>query len=465
MLHLSRISTATLLAALCASALVGCASRSDKIAEHNKRVAAERDAQNLAMTARVLAQPLPLDNTLRMGPTAVLMVDVPAAGTQPATQARLFANCEALMLAMDYRQAEGWYKPFVLPADPQQPARTTAQQMCQAVEDGGWRQLPGDGEDILMVDSGSLDLDNARRSIWAGIDFARLRLEASKTYDRQLERVEINCSTQQANTRQVYRMSNQGLLPPPLQPLDSALNAKQRTRLVGAVCAEPAKLAKLDTVGALRKKLPPDMPTPEIPSALLAQVSALPQGHPTRTLSHLQFTYDATSPMAPGAVVKNTPMDLYLQPGPARGIWREQAMGALGSEKLSVRWRGLIELASASSAEPKVPAERTSRLMRIDLKGDWQNLKPGSAIGYSKSFVSSEGKPFEQTFECSVGESFPAAQKVASLQGSALNVNCNADNGLKTSSSYLYLEAYDLFVETADRSMLLVQEKTLKAAD
>jgi hypothetical protein len=49
MLHLSRISTATLLAALCASALVGCASRSDKIAEHNKRVAAERDAQNLAM--------------------------------------------------------------------------------------------------------------------------------------------------------------------------------------------------------------------------------------------------------------------------------------------------------------------------------------------------------------------------------------------------------------------------------
>lgn len=58
-----------------------------------------------------------------------------------------------------------------------------------------------------------------------------------------------------------------------------------------------------------------------------------------------------------------------------------------------------------------------------------------------------------------------AAQKVASLQGSALNVNCNADNGLKTSSSYLYLEAYDLFVETADRSMLLVQEKTLKAAD
>jgi hypothetical protein len=103
--------------------------------------------------------------------------------------------------------------------------------------------------------------------------------------------------------------------------------------------------------------------------------------------------------------------------------------------------------------------------MRIDLKGDWQNLKPGSAIGYSKSFVSSEGKPFEQTFECSVGESFPAAQKVASLQGLALDVKCNADNGLKTSSSYLYLEAYDLFVETADRSMLLVQEKTLKAAD
>lgn len=465
MLYLSKLSTAALLTALCASALMGCASRSDKMAEHNKRVAAERDAQNQAMTARVLAQPLRLDHTLRLGSSAVLSVNVPAEGTQPATQARLFANCKALTLAMDYRQAEDWYKPFVLSADLQQSASTTARQMCQAVEDGGWRQLPGDGEDIVMVDSGSLDLDNGQRSIWAGIDFARLRLQASTTYDRQLERVEINCSAQQANTRQVYRMSNQGLLPPPLQPLDSALNAQQRTRLVGAVCAEPTKLAKLDTVGALRKKLPPDMPTPEIPAALLAQVSALPQGHPTHTLSHLQFTYDAASPLAPGAMVKNTPMDLYLQPGPARGIWREQAMGALGREKVIVRWRGLIELASTSGPEPTGSAERRSRLLSIGLEGDWQNLKPGSAIGYSKSFVSSEGKPFEQTFECSVGESFPAAQKVASLQGSALNVNCNADNGLKTSSSYLYLEAYDLFVETADRSMLLVQEKTLKAAD
>ena len=465
MLHTSRISTATLLAALCASALVGCASRADKIAEHNKRVAAERDAQNQAMTARVMAQPLALDNTLRIGPTALLLVNVPAEGTQPATQARLLTNCETLKLAMDYRQAEGWYEPFVLPADPRQSARTTAQQMCQAVQDGGWRQLPGNDEDVVMVDSGSLDLDNTRRWIWAGIDFGRLRLEANKAYDRQYERVEIDCSTHQANTRQVYRLnSTQGLLPP-LQQLDSALDPEQRNRLTGAVCAAPTALAKLDPVASQRKKLPPDIPTPEVPAALLAQVSALPQGRPTGTLSHLQLTYDATSPLVPRALVKNAPMDLYLQPGPARGIWREQAMGALGREKVIVRWRGLIELASTSGPEPTGSAERRSRLLSIDLEGDWQNLKPGSAIGYSKSFVSSEGKPFEQTFECSVGESFPAAQKVASLQGSALNVNCNADNGLKTSSSYLYLEAYDLFVETAYRSMLLVQEKTLKAAD
>ncbi len=161
--------------------------------------------------------------------------------------------------------------------------------------------------------------------------------------------------------------------------------------------------------------------------------------------------------MAPSAVIKDTPMDLYLQPGPARGIWREQATGALGSPQVSVRWRGLIELATTSDTGLDGKPAQASRLTNIDLVGDWQNLKPGNALGYSKTLTPSTGKPFVQKFECSVGESAPAAQHVASLQGLARNVTCSADNGLKSSSTYLYLEAYDLFVETAERSMLLVQ--------
>lgn len=230
------------------------------------------------------------------------------------------------------------------------------------------------------------------------------------------------------------------------------------------MCAEPTHLTKLATPGPRRKKLPPNLPAPQVPAALLAQVSALPQGQPTNTLNPLQLTYDAVSPMAPSAVIKDTPMDLYLQPGPARGIWREQATGALSSKQVSVRWRGLIELAATSDAGLDGLPAQESRLTSIDLVGDWQNLKPGSALGYSKTLAASTGKPFVQKFECSVGESFPAAQHFASLLGLARNVTCSADNGLKSSSTYLYLEAYDLFVKTAERSMLLVQVRKLKAA-
>ncbi|MHC8366712.1 hypothetical protein ACYZT9_12755 [Pseudomonas sp. ZT5P21] len=260
-----------------------------------------------------------------------------------------------------------------------------------------------------------------------------------------------------------YRLSRQALLPPPDQPLVSALDTEQRARLIGAVCAEPANLAQLAPL-VIRKKTPPNMLTPEVPATLLAQVSALPQGQPTHTLSHLQLTYKVTSPLLPHAVINNSPLDLYLQPGPARGIWREQATGALNGERVSIRWRGLIELAETSHTRLTGETDLRSTLTNIDLVGDWQNLKPGSAIAYSKTFTTSTGKPFVQKYECSVSESFPATHKVA-VRGMARNVTCVTDNGLKATNVYLYLEAYDLFVETAETTVLIVQVHTLRAAD
>ncbi|QGA50417.1 hypothetical protein THH46_17660 [Pseudomonas sp. NA13] len=52
--------------------------------------------------------------------------------------------------------------------------------MCQTVQDSGWRQLAADGEDTVLLDSGTLSQNNAQRSIWAGIDYARLRLDETK---------------------------------------------------------------------------------------------------------------------------------------------------------------------------------------------------------------------------------------------------------------------------------------------
>ncbi|MDI2595239.1 hypothetical protein POF45_28015 [Pseudomonas sp. 681] len=448
--------------AVLAVSLTGCALQGNGMAEYHKRVAAERQVQNQAMTARLQAQPLPLDTTIKLGQTAVVTVNLPAEGAAPATLARLFAGCNSMKLAMEYRRAKDWTSPYALPADP---ARNTAQQLCQAVRDSSWKQLAGDSEDTLLLDPGTLGTANARRAIWVGIDYGRTRLDetAGTPYDRQLERVEFDCATHQTSIRLAYRLNGQTLLPPPTQPLDSALDTEQRARLTTAVCASPANLAQL-AAPVLREKLPPNMPTPEIPAPLLAQVNALPQGQSTHTLSHLQFTYNASSPMVPLAVIRNSPMDLYLQPGPAPGLWRQQATGALGSERVTIRWRGLIELAATSSNPLAGKTDKQSVLTSINLDGDWQALKPGSAIAYSKNFTDSTGKPFVQKFACSVGESFAATQKVASLQGTARSVTCSANNGMNTSNVYLYLEAYDLFVEIADTSMLMVQVNTLKAA-
>ncbi|WP_259699667.1 hypothetical protein [Pseudomonas frederiksbergensis] len=441
--------------------LSGCALHGNGMADYYKRVAAEHQVQNQAMTARIQTQPLPLDTTIKLGQTALLTLNVPAQGTEPANQVRLFALCDSAKLAMEYRRAKEWTSAYYLPADS---ARNMAPQLCQAVKDSSWRQLPGDGEDSVLVDAGTLGTTNARRGIWAGIDYGRTRLDETegKPYDRQLERVEVDCTARQASTRLVYRLNGQALLPPPVQPLDSALDKDQRTRLIAAVCAEPANLAQL-AAPLERKKLPPTLQTPEIAAPLLANVSALPQGQPTHTLSHLQFSYSASSPMMPLAVIKDSPLDLYLQPGPARGLWRQQATGALGREQVSIRWRGLIELAS-TSAQRAGEIAQSSTLNGIDLDGNWQTLKPGNPIAYSKRFTDRAGKPFVQRFECSVGEPFPATQKVASLQGTARAVTCFANNGLNATTTYLYLEAYDLFVETSDSSKLLVQVNTLKAA-
>lgn len=446
-----------------AVSLTGCVLQGNGMADYYKRVAAEREVENKAMTNRIKSLSLPLDSTFGLGRTAVLTVNVPSEDAAPATQTRLFADCDSAKVSMTYRRAKDLSSPYFLPTEP---ARIIAQQMCLAVRNSAWKQLLGDSEDILLLDPGTLGMDNSRRAIWAGIDYGRTRLDENegKPYDRQLERVEVDCATRQASNRLAYRLSGQSVLPASVQPLDSALDNAQRTRLIDAVCAEPVNLAQLATP-VIRKKLPPTMRTPEVPTSLLAQVTKLPQGQPTHTLSHLQLTYSASSPIVPGAVINDSPLDLYLQPGPARGLWREQAAGALGKEYVSIRWRGLIELAATSGAPVAGKTGQSSTLNSIDLDGDWQNLKPGSAIAYNKSFTDNAGKPFVQHFKCSVSESFPATQKVTSLQGMARNVSCAANNGLKTDSVYLYLEAYDLFVETSDISMLLVQVKTLKAAE
>ena len=98
--------------------LTGCALQGNGMAEYYKRVAAERQVQNQAMATRVQARPLPLDTTIKLGKTALVTIDLPAEGTEPATQARLFAGCNRSTLAMDYRREKDWSSPYVLPADP-----------------------------------------------------------------------------------------------------------------------------------------------------------------------------------------------------------------------------------------------------------------------------------------------------------------------------------------------------------
>ena len=65
--------------------LSGCALQGNGMAGYYKRAAAERLVQNQTMTTRMQARPLPLENTLKLDQTAMVMVDVPAAFASAAS--------------------------------------------------------------------------------------------------------------------------------------------------------------------------------------------------------------------------------------------------------------------------------------------------------------------------------------------------------------------------------------------
>lgn len=451
---------------VCVVALAGCAGSGSQFSESQKRHAAERQVQLNAMATRVLAQPLPSDTVLKLTPKfAMALIDVPAQGTEPATQARLFANCAELTLTMDYRAAQEWTSRYALPNDPAK-AGAVAQQLCTVSQGGEWRKLSADGEDFLVLDPDSIKVANAQRWVWAGIDFERTRLgeDESYTYDRQLERVEIDCTARQASTRLAYRINDSALLTPPAQPLGSALSTDQRARLVGAVCAQPVALAQLPSLTP-RKKRPPHIATPEVPAALLTQASAFPRGEPTSSLSHLQFTYSAHSPYMPSAAISDSPLDLYLQAGPAPGLWRVQTVGALGGDSVSIRWRGMIELASIGRIGRGDKLEQNKSPASINLTGDWKNVPAGSALSYSRASITDSGERFTVNVECLVGQPMPGGEQPASLKGKVRIVACIEREGLKSQTAYAYLEDYDLFIKVIDKSTLLVQTHTLKAAE
>ncbi|WP_263262346.1 hypothetical protein [Pseudomonas sp. RIT-PI-S] len=452
-----------LAAAAVAVSLAGCALRGNDDTEA-RRAAAERQARQQAMAMRVLAQPRPLDTALKMAPNAMALIDVPAQGAEPATQARLFANCDTQTLSMDYRSASGWTAVFAVAA-PAPTAQATARELCQAVGSGGWRHLPGEDKDVLMIDPSSLIVKGGQRLAWVGIDYERIRLSEAQDndYSGQIERIAVDCSTRQASARQVYRMDESSLLPPPAQPLGSALTAAQRGRLIDALCAAPATLDQL-AKAVVRRKLPPNLATPQVPPALLAQVGTLPQGQPIGTLSHLQFSSNATLPIRPDVKVTDSPLDLYLEKGPGPGLWRVQTADVLTGDQVSIRWRGLIDLATVARQEPAGKLEQGRSPAGVELIGDWQNIKAGSDISYIERSAGRDGKALADTFACKVGDSAPAAQTVASLQGAARRVVCRQSAGLEKTRAYLYLEAYDLFVQTADISMLIVRLNTLKVA-
>lgn len=451
---------------LCVVTLAGCAGSGGLSNSYRDGIVARLKAERSAMATRVLAQPLPLNTVIKTGPHgAMAQFDVPAQGAEPATQARLFARCDTQALSMDYRDARAWTIVSALPE--QTPAtRSVTAQLCQAAKGGEWRALAANEADWLLLDPQSQAVIDGQLWVWTGVDYERARQseDDTYTYDRQYERVEIDCAARQVNSRLSMRSVAATLLTPPTQPIASSLSANQRSQLVGALCPVTADLANLPAA-IMRKKLPPNLATPQVPETLLSQARALPRGEAASSLSHLQMVYSASSPLIPGAQINENPLDLYLQTGPAPGLWRVQSVGALSSEGVSIRWRGLIDLATINRIGNSGKMEQRPSPESIHLAGDWKNVPGGATLSYSKVSKSSEGKAFTQNVECQVGPSFPASQQVASLKGEARLVTCAQLEGLKSKSTHVYLKDYDLFVQTLDSSMLIVQNNTLKAAE
>ncbi|MGE8496472.1 MAG: hypothetical protein ACN6O6_03115 [Pseudomonas sp.] len=342
------------------------------------------------------------------------------------------------------------------------------QQACAQRPAPDWRALEHtEGKDWLMLDRNSLQRENGLLHVWIGhnpLHYTLIEKGAALTGQTQ-ERLTLNCEQQSLMRVSQFAFDTRGNVynggidfKATLQPLAEASADQQRA--FKAACQPDAELAKLP-VATARTPLPPAFSTPEAAPQVIAAIKALNLPTPSRTLSHVRYSYDVE--MINGLNAPNMSQEVFITPDAASGQVLLQVLDpVLKPRAIQLSFRGLFELAGRSINKETGKEEADDRpVIDLAFTGDWQTLPLNAEVRYTRTFAQPPSPKdgatsYANTVTCRVGRERPANSLNRELTGVAKPLECFRikTRQINWSEDFWYLADYGMFVKASDNSPL-----------
>jgi hypothetical protein len=330
------------------------------------------------------------------------------------------------------------------------------QQACERTPE--WREAAYDKREdtqiLLDISSLQKQADGSLR-FWAAVDYPyRAYIRNSRApYSRKAGYYQIDCRRHIYSLLYTYYLDQkQTVTDGGLVGRSPILNFNQafseHTVLLSTVCEQVDVLTTLPPP-PVRDKQFPDFVTLSAPEAAITeQIERLKLAPPRQTLSRLRVEGTRTSKGASaslrlrdnaGAFQQDTTIERTATPG----VFRiEQHDGNDTSEQLS--FLGLIPVSQTFNSPL---TQSTSRLEKLELRGDWNAMPVGGQLSYRQSIrvveVFSNQSRQEVEVICKVIRVTPAQELNARLQGNAKEFRCHElDNRDDEISVFYYLEEY-----------------------
>jgi hypothetical protein len=406
-----------------------------------------RDADKVSLSVRLPDGELHLQASCTSERADLLYADLIAGKEKLTTTARRYGTGTALYslpLTLSTRTARAVSQ---LPEVQQACARTPE-----------WREAAYDKRDDtqILLDISSLQeqADGSLR-FWAAVDYPyRAYIRNSRApYSRKAGYYQVNCKRHIYSHLYTYYLDQQqtvtdgGLVGrSPILNFNQAFS--EHTVLLSTVCDQADILSTLPPLTPRDKKFPDFVTLPTPDAAIIGQIERLKLASPKQTISHLRLEGTRTSKGVSasirirdnaGAFQQNTTVERTDTPG----VFRiEQHDGNDTTEQMS--FLGLIPISQTLNSPL---TQSTSRMEKLELRGDWNAMPVGSQLGYKQVlrvveiFANQSRKEVEMI--CKVIGDTPARELNSRLQGNAKELRCH---GLDTRddeiSVFYYLAEY-----------------------
>ncbi|MCO8309407.1 hypothetical protein [Pseudomonas mandelii] len=411
--------------------------------------------------------------------------------------ARFDANCRQPDAQMAYRSKAGMARFSVnprgrseeswqLPAEQKSQYLQSAQlkQVCAQTTPPQWRVFSApEHQDWQMIDRSSLKVKGDEVTFWTARVLPGEMLVPGKNvlYGQVRQRWTANCALQQLTALSLFYLDTHsrvltGNMQTDLKAIGpQSLGAEER-QLVQVACGKPQSLDQYTQFEG-REQSPFEVPVPVVAAPVLKAIEALNMPKPEKSIRHLRRVFkDNSEPRqySDEAVRLNGRDSQYLS-GEA-GNQLTERFKERGSQWVKATFRGLIVLAGSefSTRAGEITIEDEA-LTNLSFEGDWANMPVGALLRYTAQdmqlLYTNGGKgprtlvPVDNRYSCEVQSQKPASTYHPSLTGTAKVLSCTKDNYQYSTSIYVYLETYGMFVPIQYVTQNVLGEWTIEVVE